>query len=118
MDINVFSFDNIEEAEVDKKVTRAECADYTIKTLGIEGEAEKIYFSDVKLDHWAADSINLLVKFGAVDGTRNGTFEPDEFITYEQACKILLSLAGYRGFIEAQNHNNNILHKYLRQNHS
>lgn len=108
--LGVFSFDSIDEVEADRKVTRAEFADYTIKAIGLEVyNAERVFFSDVKLDYWAAESINMLVKLGVVDGTNNGTFEPEAFITYEQACKILLSLAGYRGFIEAQNYDGSMM---------
>lgn len=84
--LGVFSFDGIDEVESDRKVTRAEFAVYTIKAIGLEVyNAERVFFSDVKLDYWAAESINMLVKLGVVDGTNNGTFEPEAFITYEQA---------------------------------
>lgn len=115
--LGVFSFNDIDEIEPDRKVTRAEFADYTIKTLGIDVyNVEQIYFSDVRLDYWAIGSINMLVKLGAVNGTNTGTFEPESPITYEQACKILLSLAGYRGYIEAKNYTNPMINYVMQAN--
>lgn len=45
-------------------------------------------FEDVDDDHWAADLIASAVEEDIVNGYSNGTFKPDDEITYAQAVKI------------------------------
>ncbi|MEG2001279.1 MAG: S-layer homology domain-containing protein, partial [Evtepia sp.] len=55
-------------------------------------------FPDVKSGHWAAGYINLAVrgekKF--ISGFANGTFAPDQIITFGQAVTILMRLLDYK----------------------
>lgn len=102
--LGVFSFDDVSEIDVEKKITRAEFADYIVKAMNFTTVTDKVYFSDVKTDYWAAGSINALVERGVIDGTRNGSFEPDSYVTYGQVCKMVLAAAGYRGMIESLNY--------------
>ena len=49
-------------------------------------------------NYWAAKSINALAEGGYISGSGGGAFEPDGLITYEQACKILVTAAGYKEY--------------------
>lgn len=102
--LGVYSFDDISEVDAEKKITRAEFSEYLVSALNIAKVTDKVYFSDVKTDYWACGSINALVNLGAIDGISGNSFAPDDYITYAQACKVILSAAGYRGVIDAQNY--------------
>ena len=102
--LGVYSFDDISEIDAEKKITRAEFSEYLVSALNIAKVTDKVYFSDVKTDYWACGSINALVNLGAIDGISGNSFAPDDYITYAQACKMILSAAGYRGVIDAQNY--------------
>ncbi len=89
------------EYELDKKVTRAEFADYVAKFFcGIAGEKRK-YYKDVSLDYWALDGINYLVEAGYVTVGADAQFNPERTISLAEACKILLSATGYEVAAEA-----------------
>ena len=50
-------------------------------------------FKDVKSDHWASQYVKLAVEQGWMSGYVDGTFRPDDTITYEQMTTILSSVA-------------------------
>lgn len=82
----------------DNTITRAEFA----KSLVIEYEdafdemdKEDIYFSDVTPQHWSYDYIAKAVKIGFISGYDDGTFRPDDTITYEQAVTMIFNMLGY-----------------------
>lgn len=83
-------------------LTRAQFTKMAVLALGL-GEQAASYksftiFPDVKSSHWAAGYINLAVrgekKF--ISGYANGTFGPEQVITYGQAVTILMRLLGYK----------------------
>lgn len=76
-------------------VSRAKFAWIISKALRLGGSDER-YFWDVDPNYWAAKSINALAEGGYISGSGGGAFEPDGLITYEQACKILVTAAGYK----------------------
>lgn len=110
--LGVFSFDDISEIDVDKKVTRAEFADYFAKALNATQITDTIYFSDVKTGYWASWSINALTQLGALNGGDDGNFNPEDFITVDQAYKIVLCAAGYREAAEAKTYGASALSGY------
>ena len=85
----------------DGTLTRAQFCKMAVEVLGLSQQAERYrsytIFPDVKGSHWAAGYINLAVrgekKF--ISGYSNGTFGPNDQITYGQAVTILMRLLGY-----------------------
>ena len=81
-------------------VTRAEFAAYTAAAIGEDGKMDISYFSDVPTSYWAADSINTLVDRKIIDKADDGKFNPDEPITYAQACKMMAAMTGYKAYAD------------------
>ncbi len=95
--LGVFSFEEDEEIDYEKKVSRAEFAGYTVRALALpESGNAKVYFTDVPTDFWAASEINTLVEIGAICGTGSKSFNPDDYVTYGQSLKMMLAAAGYK----------------------
>ena len=82
-------------------LTRAQFCKMVIALMGQEDTALRYrnftVFPDVKGSHWAAGYINLAVKGETklLSGYPNGTFAPEETVTFGQAVTILMRLLGY-----------------------
>lgn len=78
-------------------LTRAEAAAYVCRALALsEPSPAETVFSDVPIEHWASGYIDLAYSQGFVDGCGDGTFHPDDPVTYEQAVKMIVSALGYK----------------------
>ncbi len=83
------------------KITRAEMAAIILRMLKIEQYSEyKGGFSDVDESHWAADVIQTAYENNIISGMGDGTFEPDETVTYEQAITMIVRTMNYGSFAE------------------
>lgn len=89
-----------ESMDLNVSVTRADFAIYVAKMLKLDIGSDERFYSDVDMQHYAVDAINSLAKMNIINGAESGAFEPDRYITYEEACKILVTAAGYRPFVE------------------
>lgn len=98
--LGILEIDSSEEVDTEKTITRAEFSDYLAKAIKAEKVTERIYFNDVRADYWNFGSINALVEKGIINGTGGGAFWPDSPVTYSQACKMILSAAGYKEYVE------------------
>lgn len=78
-----------------KTVTRGDFSEYICKAFKIGEVIDKIYFIDVQSDCWAAKYINALYESGIVSPAADKMFNPNDNITYEQACKMLVYALGY-----------------------
>lgn len=82
----------------DELVTRAQMAKMIVDALAEteQAEASKAVsrFTDV-IDHWAKGYINQGVADTFIAGYGDGTFGPDDNVTYVQAQKMLVSAIGY-----------------------
>ncbi len=80
-------------------LTRAEFATLLCNAFSDTVFTEVYYeFSDLKADHWASDYIQKAVNAGWLEGYEDGTFKPDENITYEEALTVIcrvLEIDGY-----------------------
>ena len=83
------------------KLTRAQFCKMAVIVLG-RGDEEYIYrnrtiFPDVRSNHWARGYINLAVtaEEKIIIGNGDGTFRPDNQITYAQAVTMLMRMLGY-----------------------
>lgn len=82
----------------EKTVTRAEMAGFIVRELGLASAAASATgatkYSDVPANHWAKGYINVATTRGIIVGMGDGTFRPDEPVTYEQAVKMLVCALG------------------------
>ncbi len=80
-------------------LTRGQFAKIAIYMLGKEDQvataSQKTLFSDVTSSHWAAGYVNLAYENGLLRGYGDGTFGPDNMVSYAETLTILLRLLGY-----------------------
>lgn len=83
----------------DEPVTRAQMAKIAVLSLGLGdvASASKVdtKFPDVKADHWAAGYINVAVDQGLLKGYPDGTFKPNNNVTYAEMLAIEVRALGY-----------------------
>ncbi len=81
-------------------LSRAKAAEIAARFLRIEGDTKPYqqFFSDVQETHWASGYIELCYANGFVNGMGDGTFKPDENITYQQMLKMLVCMTGWDSF--------------------
>jgi hypothetical protein len=89
----------------DEPVTRAQFAKIVVASLGV-GEAAQYAkgatkFSDVPADHWATGYINVAVDVGVIAGYPDGTFQPENQVTFAEAIKMIVAALGYTPKAEA-----------------
>lgn len=72
-----------------KNITRAEIAKIISSILRLERGESKL--KDVSR-HWAKEHVNSCVKAGIISGYTNGNFEPNNFATRSQVCKMLVKM--------------------------
>lgn len=81
---------------LEDRVTRAEMARIIVSLDGKKNIAqEDTEFSDVKASHWASGYIKEAYNSGIVTGMGDGTYLPENNVTYEQAIKMLVCALGY-----------------------
>ena len=78
---------------LDKTLTRAEFTKIFSDAFLLEEEEKhsEIQFSDIGSDYWGWKYINKAVDAGVINGFDDGTFRPEEKLTYEQAVTIIVS---------------------------
>ncbi len=81
-------------------VKRSEFAKLMVEMLGLGSVAnmmkgQAVPFSDVPANSWASGYINVAVTMGIVNGYPDGTFKPDNPVTYAEALKMILAAIGY-----------------------
>ena len=83
-------------------LTRAQFCKMAVEAMG-EGDRVSIYrnytiFPDVKPGFWAAGYVNLAVRSEPklISGYADGTFGPNDTVTYGQAVTILMRMLGYK----------------------
>jgi hypothetical protein len=85
----------------DTSLTRAQFCKMAVVIQGQGSLADsymsRTIFPDVKVSHWARGYINLMASSQnpLLRGFSDGTFRPDEKLTYAQAVTILIRLLGY-----------------------
>ena len=88
----------------DKTITRAEFAAVIVRALGMEdaaaGAAVNTIFTDVTAAHWGAGYVQVANQQGIIAGYGDGTFGPDDEVTYEQAVKMIVCALGYDKMFE------------------
>jgi len=78
------------------KVTRAEFAVLVARTLELELKAYEGKFSDVPLSkEWAYAEVEAAARAGIINGSDDGTFNPDAEITREEIATIVVRAVNY-----------------------
>ncbi|HHW68087.1 MAG: hypothetical protein PWP07_535 [Epulopiscium sp.] len=82
---------------LDNNITRAEIATILVRVLGYENTIiigmEDQKFKDVKDSHWASAHIKKSAKLGLIAGYPDGSFKPNQDITYAEATAMMVRLA-------------------------
>ena len=83
----------------DNLITRAE---FTAVAIRLSGQGENVVkglydrrFTDVSDNHWAAGYIAAAGNMGIINGYDDGSFRPDNPVTYNEAIKIIVCVLGY-----------------------
>ena len=80
----------------DKEISRAEFTKMIVYMLGMGDFSSPITsFGDVPLTHWANANIKTAYDLEIINGFDDGTFRPDQPVTYEQAIKMVVCTLGY-----------------------
>ena len=79
----------------EKEVTRGEFIEMVMNIVGDVVYRNEIEFSDVPNDHPSYNAVMSAASMGLISGIGNGEFLPDEQITFAQAVRMLVNLAGY-----------------------
>ena len=66
-----------------------------IDTSLIEKGEEKEMFKDIENNRWSKKDIEDAVEIGLVTGFEDGTFRPEEHVTREQMCAVLMRAINY-----------------------
>ncbi|MBQ7792805.1 MAG: S-layer homology domain-containing protein, partial [Clostridia bacterium] len=86
----------------DKEVTRAEMAALITRMFNLSSSAvTQPPFSDVEVDYWAAANIVAAKNMNIINGFPDGTFRPQDNVTYEQAVKMIVCALNYGTAAEA-----------------
>lgn len=85
----------------EETITRAEIAAIILRETNVNSKSEyKGIFEDVDESHWAADDIQTAYEAGIISGYGDGTFGPDDDVTYEQAVKMIVCAIGWGPYAE------------------
>lgn len=81
----------------DQTITRAEFAKVIClaQNVDVNVAGTNSSFTDVAPDHWAASYITLAQAMGIINGMGDGTFLPENPVTYDQAVKMVVCSIGY-----------------------
>lgn len=78
-------------------LTRAQMAQIITNALNLKYNGEAFSYSDVSADDWYNYAVGAVTVSGIMNGMGDGTFRPDELLTFEQVTKILVESAEYAG---------------------
>jgi hypothetical protein len=84
----------------DNPITRAEFAKVMVYALGLKDAAEMLAgvpvpFTDVEANHWATGYISIATSQEIVKGYPDGTFGPQNNVTYAEVLTMILRALGY-----------------------
>ena len=82
-------------------VTRAKFVEFAAKVYSHMPESDNLYYHDVPRTHYAFSSISAFVENSVLSVGGEKLFRPDDYITPNEASKILVYLLGYNQICEA-----------------
>ena len=81
----------------DTSLTRAQMAQIITNALGLKYNGEPLSYSDVSGNDWYNYAVGAVTVSGIMNGMEDGTFRPNDLLTFEQVNKILVESAQYAG---------------------
>ena len=84
----------------DNLVTRAEMSEFCRRLLPPHVKSANVFdvrkqFYDMNSEHWAADSMGIMIDMGYMQGYGDDTIKPDANVTLGEASAILSRMLGY-----------------------
>lgn len=100
--LGIMKGDENGDLQLDKSLTRAEFATIILRLTQMDyiSFPTNGKFSDVPNDAWYTGSVNTAAELGFMAGFPDGTFRPDESVSYQQAVKTLVVVLGYEKVAE------------------
>lgn len=97
-------FPNLAESDFDSRVTRAEFALALARMLKIDMSktSDVRYFTDMAMTHWAHTAVNALVDYKIISQSDDKLFNPDDYISYNEAVKMMTCALGYGDYALAR----------------
>jgi len=93
--INGYEEEGVNNFKPENNITRAEFTAIITRAMGVgDIDSGVTVFPDVQ-DHWARGNIQVAFDRKIVNGFEDGTFKPNENVTYEQAVKMIVCTLGY-----------------------
>ena len=89
---------SLDEIDVTQSITRAEFVSICVKALNLPAENGEKIFYDVDEETICFQAVSYLVQAGVLSVDSDREFRPNEDISYSEALKILLCLAGYDAY--------------------
>ncbi len=90
----------------EKNITRAEFAKIACYVVGLQSAADlakgTTKFKDVAAGHWASGYINVASEKDMIKGYPDGTFKPEENVSYAEAITILVRALGMGPVVEGK----------------
>ena len=84
---------------LDKPITRAEYTTILLRILDVnQGHYTTEIFTDVPVSHWAHSAITNAYNLKIVNGCGDGTFKPENSVSYEEAVKMIMCVLGYEPY--------------------
>jgi len=87
-------------------IKRSEFAKIAVVALGLSDAAAisagATKFSDVAADNWASGFVNIAAAQGVIAGYPDGTFKPEQTITYAEAITIIVRMLGYKPVLDGK----------------
>ena len=98
--LGIFEGDENGDLRLEDPLTRAEFAAIMTRVLRCEDLVEAFkevaaIFSDVRSDDWFSGYISAVCANGLMRGVSDTSFEPNSYVTYEQAVKTIVCALGY-----------------------
>ncbi|MGE4283282.1 MAG: S-layer homology domain-containing protein [Clostridia bacterium] len=90
---------------LERPIRRVEFCAVVTRMQGYEGStkfAGQIPFKDVQKDYWGYEYIATAYELKTLSGFPDGTFKPDNQITYGEAVSILVRAMGYAGDVKGE----------------
>lgn len=98
-ELNIMVGDTDGNLRLDDNVSRAEFAKIAVASSSskntVASGLKVSPFKDVTYRHWSAPYVRAAVTAGIVEGYVDGTFKPDNTVSYEEALTMVLKVLGY-----------------------
>ena len=98
-ELEIMVGDSVGNMNLDAGLTRAEFTTIAVSASKYKNSvahgAKISVFKDCNYKHWAAPYVKVAVTNGIITGYPDGTFRPDNSVTYEEAFVVALKLLGY-----------------------